>query len=35
MVVEEWLVTSANAKSERRNAASSTTNATAAVPASA
>ena len=35
MVVDEWLVTSANEKSERRNAASRITNATAAVPASA
>ena len=35
MVVDEWLVTSAKPKSERRKAASSTTKATAAVPASA
>ena len=34
-MVDEWLVTSANEKSERRNAASRIANATAAVPASA
>ena len=32
-MVEEWLATSANAKSERQNAASRITNASAVVPA--